>query len=240
VRNSATGEVAQPSLPTTAPKPWFSFAGSFLSFAAGGHVHWQGHLASGNRMRGYRSQQRVTAIGLPRPFQSVAPRRTAGRLDRSNAIRGRSPPPPRLEVLHASVNLENRSTAAVWLMRTLLRRITIDRVMNRRARMAAAWCGGAAVVALALGCGVDRAGASLSSANNPSSTVLGAPSPTTSGGATGGSGGGALPVQPVGGGACIIGLNCGCIRGITCPGTIPHHHPAPTNDHQPAPGAPSP
>src|SRR5271156_3627635 len=135
----------------------------------------------------------------------------------------------------------NRSAAAVWLMRTLLRRITIDRVMNRRARMAAAWCGGAAVVALALGCGVDRAGASLSSANNPSSTVLGAPSPTTSGGATGGSGGGgALPVQPVGGGACIIGLNCGCIRAIPCPVTTPHHHPAATNDHQPAPGAPSP
>jgi len=52
--------------------------------------------------------------------------------------------------------------------------------------------------------------------------------------------GGALPVVPVGGGACIIGLNCGCIRGITCPGTV-HHPPAPANAHPPdAPAGPGP
>jgi hypothetical protein len=51
--------------------------------------------------------------------------------------------------------------------------------------------------------------------------------PHPSGAATGA---GALPVVPVGGGACIIGLNCGCIRGITCPGTV-HHRPAPANAH---------
>ncbi len=33
---------------------------------------------------------------------------------------------------------------------------------------------------------------------------------------------------PDGGGACIIGLNCGCIRNITCP--TPHRRPAPAND----------
>lgn len=54
-------------------------------------------------------------------------------------------------------------------------------------------------------------------------------------------GGGALPVVPVGGGACISGLNCGCIRYITCPGTIRHHRPAPVNDHPPdPPAAPAP
>jgi len=48
------------------------------------------------------------------------------------------------------------------------------------------------------------------------------------------------PVVPVGGGACIIGLNCGCIRGITCPGTV-HHPPAPASEHPPdAPAGPGP
>src|ERR1700758_4461664 len=28
---------------------------------------------------------------------------------------------------------------------------------------------------------------------------------------------------------CFIGLNCGCIR--NCPTTVPHHPPAPTDDH---------
>ena len=46
--------------------------------------------------------------------------------------------------------------------------------------------------------------------------------------------GGALPVRPAGGGACIIGLNCGCIRYITCPGS--HPRPPVTNSQQhPAP-----
>lgn len=41
---------------------------------------------------------------------------------------------------------------------------------------------------------------------------------------------------PDGGGACIIGLNCGCIRNITCP--APHRRPAPDNGkpHSARPG----
>ena len=62
-------------------------------------------------------------------------------------------------------------------------------------------------------------------------------SATDPGGTTGG--GGAVPVVPAAG-ACIIGLNCGCIRGITCPGTIPHHHHAPGADHPDAPAGPDP
>ncbi len=37
-----------------------------------------------------------------------------------------------------------------------------------------------------------------------------------------------MPVVPVGGGACIVGLNCGCIPRLTCP--TPHRRPAPVND----------
>lgn len=52
---------------------------------------------------------------------------------------------------------------------------------------------------------------------------------------------GALPVQPVGGGGCIIGLNCGCIRNVTCP--HPHARrpavPDIDTDQHPAPAAPS-
>ncbi len=48
-------------------------------------------------------------------------------------------------------------------------------------------------------------------------------------------GGGALPVVPVGGGGCIIGLNCGCVH--NCPNQ--HRHPAPATvqppDTPPAP-----
>jgi hypothetical protein len=57
--------------------------------------------------------------------------------------------------------------------------------------------------------------------------VLVAPPPHPSGPTAAG---GALPVVPAGGGGCIIGLNCGCIRGITCPGAV-HRRPAPANDH---------
>lgn len=59
--------------------------------------------------------------------------------------------------------------------------------------------------------------------------------------------GGALPVVPArlaplpDPGGCISGLNCGCIRGLTCPGTIPHHHPTQANGHpQDAPPPPAP
>jgi hypothetical protein len=63
-------------------------------------------------------------------------------------------------------------------------------------------------------------------------------SSSTSVAPTGTDGGGAIPVQPVGGGACIIGLNCGCIPHHTCPtphlrpgtaGANPHNAPPPQN-----------
>ncbi len=48
-------------------------------------------------------------------------------------------------------------------------------------------------------------------------------------------GGGALPVVPVGGGGCIIGLNCGCVHNCT----VPHHHPAPATVQPPPDNVPS-
>ena len=98
---------------------------------------------------------------------------------------------------------------------------------NRVGRTAAAICGGAALV-LAVGLGVAGADESPSGATAPSSSV--AP--------TDGGGGGAITVRPVGGGACIIGLNCGCIPHRTCPTPHPrpgtaggdqHNAPAPQN-----------
>ncbi len=100
---------------------------------------------------------------------------------------------------------------------------------NRKAR--AAVCGGAALVfAVTLGTVGARAdaGEALNKAMSPSSSA-----------AATGDGGGAIPVQPVGGGACIIGLNCGCIPHRTCP--TPHARPgtAGANQHNaPAPQNP--
>lgn len=51
--------------------------------------------------------------------------------------------------------------------------------------------------------------------------------------------GGAVPVQPVGGGGCIIGLNCGCIRNVTCPAPHPRRPNADNNQHS-APAPPNP
>ncbi len=95
---------------------------------------------------------------------------------------------------------------------------------------------GAAVFVLAVGCGAGVGGVSqhetatsavvAATADTWTSVVSGeAPAPPND---PGGWAGGALPVVPVHGG-CIIGLNCGCIRGITCPGTVHHRHPAPGN-----------
>ncbi len=102
---------------------------------------------------------------------------------------------------------------------------------NRRAR-AAAVCGGAALV-FAVGFGTvgaqSGAGEPLNSAMSPSSSVA----------ANADGGGGAIPVQPVGGGGCIIGLNCGCIPHRTCP--TPHARPGTAGDNQhnaPAPQDP--
>lgn len=102
---------------------------------------------------------------------------------------------------------------------------------NRRTRTAAL-CGGAALV-FAVGFGTVGA---LTGAGEPLSSAM---SPSSSPAVAGSGGGGAIPVQPVGGGACIIGLNCGCIPHHTCP--TPHTHPgtAGANQHDvPAPQNP--
>ncbi|OBG38868.1 hypothetical protein [Mycobacterium sp. E3198] len=98
---------------------------------------------------------------------------------------------------------------------------------NRKATRAAAVCGGAALL-FAVGLGLDgQAGASA-----PLSRAASSPS------GPGSDGGGAIPVQPVGGSPCIIGLNCGCIPHRTCPtrharpgtaGANQHNTPAPQN-----------
>ncbi len=102
---------------------------------------------------------------------------------------------------------------------------------NRKAR-AAAVCGGAALVlAVSLGTVGAQAGAG--------EPLNGAMSPSPSVAATGSGEGGAIAVQPVGGGACIIGLNCGCIPHRTCP--TPHARPGTAGGNQhnaPAPQNP--
>ncbi|SPM27037.1 hypothetical protein [Mycobacterium terramassiliense] len=102
---------------------------------------------------------------------------------------------------------------------------------NRKAR-AAAVCGGAALIfAVTLGTVGAQAGAAepRNSATSSSSGV--AP--------TGGDGGGAITVQPVGGGACIIGLNCGCLPRRTCPTPHPRQGTAGADQHN-APAPPNP
>jgi hypothetical protein len=101
---------------------------------------------------------------------------------------------------------------------------------NRKARTAAV-CGGAALIfAVTLG----TVGAQAGAAERLNSAM----SPPSNGATQGDGGGGAIPVQPVGGGACIIGLNCGCIPHRTCPtprarpgtdGANQHNAPAPQN-----------
>jgi hypothetical protein len=101
-------------------------------------------------------------------------------------------------------------------------------VMNRVSRTAAAVCGGAVLV-FAVAMGIAGAGDPVSSTMSSVSSV--AP--------TGGNGDGAIPVQPVAG-ACIIGLNCGCIAHHTC--ATPHAHPGttggPAQHNAPAPQNP--
>jgi len=86
---------------------------------------------------------------------------------------------------------------------------------------------GGTAIAFALALGFGDVANAVPSSGAATASMASTPSPHPSGPTTGG---GAVPVVPVGGGACIIGLNCGCIRGITCPGTV-HHRPAPSNDH---------
>jgi hypothetical protein len=96
---------------------------------------------------------------------------------------------------------------------------------------------GAAALAVTIGCGAMAGAPPDTTAAKFLSSATPAPAPTPVDRA---GGGGALPVVPVGGGACIAGLNCGCIRYITCPGTIRHHPPTPANNHPPPPPAPDP
>ncbi len=98
-------------------------------------------------------------------------------------------------------------------------------VTNRRSRPAAAACGAALLFAV----GVGLAGGPFG-AGEPPNTAVGASSAV---GQTGSDGGGALPVQPAGGGACIVGLNCGCIPRITCPTPHPRPGTAGANQHNP-------
>ncbi len=97
-------------------------------------------------------------------------------------------------------------------------------------RKAAAVCGGAALLfAVALG----TVGAQAGTGEPPNSAMSSSSESVAPGG------GGAIPVQPVGGGACIIGLNCGCIPHRTCPTPHPRPGTAGGNQHNaPAPQNP--
>ena len=104
-------------------------------------------------------------------------------------------------------------------------------VTIRVARTVATVCGGAALV---FAVGLDLRGGQAGADEPPS----GVTAPSSSVAPTAGDGGGAISVQPVGGGGCIIGLNCGCIPRRTCPtpharaGTgdaNQHNAPAPQN-----------
>lgn len=96
-------------------------------------------------------------------------------------------------------------------------------------KTAAALCGG--VTALVMGIGLSDVGAVRTTSAASSSVSPAPPSPANPGGA--------LPVRPAGGGGCIIGMNCGCIRNITCP--KPHaRHPGVVGDPQRGGPAPAP
>jgi hypothetical protein len=100
-----------------------------------------------------------------------------------------------------------------------------------------AWRGCVAAFAVTIGCGVVTVapeGLSIPEA----AAMAGASAPADPHGP---GGGGALPVVPVHGG-CIIGLNCGCIRGTTgpCSGPPLLKHPAIHDAPQDARGAGAP
>jgi hypothetical protein len=99
-----------------------------------------------------------------------------------------------------------------------LQRLQLEGMTNFRRPKAALRAAGLFVVMV--GCGASVVSAQASTLP-PNTTVADA----MSGGAP------ALVIAPRGP-SCIIGLNCGCIRG-NCPGDHPHHHPAPANDNPP-------
>ncbi|MEB4211496.1 hypothetical protein [Mycobacterium sp. 94-17] len=77
-------------------------------------------------------------------------------------------------------------------------------LLNVKTRAALCGCVAAFVVA-----------AGLSTAGAPAATASSSDAPSAPGGA--------VRVQPAGGGGCIIGLNCGCVRKVTCPTPHPRH-----------------
>jgi hypothetical protein len=97
-------------------------------------------------------------------------------------------------------------------------------VVLKKGITAIALRGHAAVFVVALGCGVQTA--AQGGLSIPAAAAMAAASGQAHADPQG-PGGGALPVVPVHGG-CIIGLNCGCIRGTTgpCSGPPLLKHPA--------------
>jgi hypothetical protein len=116
-------------------------------------------------------------------------------------------------------------------MRMSCREPTVGVVMNTGRTAIASRAGAGLFVLMVVGCGAVAGGVSQSGAPTPTTvtSALSSETPSPPNDPGGPAGGGALPVHPIMG--CYVGLNCGCIRGVTCPGTITHHHhPAPTND----------
>jgi hypothetical protein len=101
-------------------------------------------------------------------------------------------------------------------------------VVLKKGITAIALRGCAAVFVVAIGCGVQTA--AQSGLSIPAAAAMAATSEQPPADPQGP--GGALPVVPVHGG-CIIGLNCGCIRGSgsgPCSGPpLVHHPPTPPN-----------
>jgi hypothetical protein len=108
-------------------------------------------------------------------------------------------------------------------------KLQLTAVAKRRGKTVAGL--GGATLALAVGLGIGGAGAPPSSAMSPPSSAVPAP--------PSGNDGGAIRVRPAGGGACIIGLNCGCIPHHTCPSPPPRPGTAGANQHK-APDPPKP
>lgn len=105
---------------------------------------------------------------------------------------------------------------------------------------------GAAAMFLIVGSGATvGARASAPTPAAPAASAVSSEIPAPPGDSGGLTGGGALRVVPARlaplpePGGCIIGLDCGCIRGLTCPGSTPHRKPAPA-DGQPQGVAPPP
>ncbi|MBV8785558.1 MAG: hypothetical protein JOZ00_02595 [Mycobacterium sp.] len=96
---------------------------------------------------------------------------------------------------------------------------------NRQAKAAGALCAGVAALVVAVGWSAGDTTATTAKSNTATSSST-TPAP-----------GGAVPVQPVGGGGCIIGLNCGCVHACHT------QHPRPPDvagDPQHAAPAPAP